>query len=508
MTRIHPSLADPFDIAPRFEGVGKAAFWPDTYFTELPSFADDGRSLEEAFAGGDAEKLLLIAAGLHEQVHWLQMVGTTFGRMLAELRLASSDLAEAVLTTATTEELGALAKARQEGRAPAARDGRYALLHDLPYSVTLRSLFDHWWASVVVERMLVDDRTSLAGPIDPSFLVGLGLRYARSRGVVRSVFNAPDDGFMESTRNLLRLEAIDAHGLTVRHIEEGAAFVAQHAAHRQMMSRIPANKLVRFEEQIAAWNAIRLNDPAHRLYTDAFNIYLAARPGLSDQEAMAEFLLVCDIALNPDIQDDDIQIPTVFGDFHPVARFTKLVQAIKRRGRRVLARKTNINPAWWSKRRAELVGLSGLSDGHLSSSFVRPSRDLDPFVQPTSVCGAFLAKSAASVIEARELALGAVVAPFGADEGSITLLEDGFAHGLGTAFVPPLLLQEGQGFSPKLDEREYTEIMLMQSFRRSVHGWLASSSPLSFAGLPSDEEGRAAQRAAEDRLERSWDLRA
>jgi hypothetical protein len=254
---------DPFEPQPRYEETGIARYWPDTLFVDISEYPHEVQSFDgdelRLTTEANLDVLIALAARMHEQVHWLQSAGTTFGRFLSLNRVTTADLAEAILTTVRPAELATLEDVRHLGRAPAARTKQGQLTHKLGYSVTIQSLFDHWWASVAVEHFLTDNNTTLPGVVDPRFLVGLALKYVTAGDAIRTVFNSPDEDFLETMINcgpIGRFPGMKAlRNISVRHIEEAAALTVQHLFNSRVAASLPHDRYIIFGSRVSAWTA-------------------------------------------------------------------------------------------------------------------------------------------------------------------------------------------------------------------------------------------------------------
>lgn len=84
---------DPFEPGSRHEEVQGARFWPDTLFVDLSAYPDEVQSYDHReltfWDDCDLGILVAMAARMHEQLHWLQTIGTTFGRFLATNRVTT-----------------------------------------------------------------------------------------------------------------------------------------------------------------------------------------------------------------------------------------------------------------------------------------------------------------------------------------------------------------------------------------------------------------------------------
>ncbi|CAM8670760.1 hypothetical protein [Sphingobium cupriresistens] len=508
---------DPFEPGPRREEVHGARFWPDTLFVDLSEYPDEVQSYDhhELAFWDDCNLGILVAmaARMHEQLHWLQTVGTTFGRFLATNRVTTGDLADAILTTATPRELGLLIDARRRSIPPALRDRTGRLSHEIGYSSTLQSLFDHWWSTVALEHYLVDSGADLLGPIDPRFMVGLSMRYAVAGNRPIDVFNAPDAGFMEATRDFGPRDASRtykaASGLTVRHIEETAALVLQLITKASLAEMLTEQRQSDYAAQTSRWSLERFLDDRQSLYTKALLYYAEHVPATDPHRFFELLLLICDIALNPRIPDDGSPLGSDWSDFHPVCRFERLVAALE--GFVPDTRKVDGHPSpqWWEEERYRLVKRAGISDGAKDRSFCSaPKVTPDALEAPSDHIRAFLAKAGANLTTLRERYPSAVVSPIHAligDTDGLVALTDTFD---GPSFDPPLNIRSfGDGEpSPSIDTRSYVHTLFALTSRRATHSWLVRAGSLNFQGLPTDTVGLKAQQAAIERLSQLYGI--
>jgi hypothetical protein len=496
---------------PRREDVYGALFWPDTWFVDMSAYPEavqqfDG-DVTQLFERGDLGILVAAAARMHEQMHWLQSVGTSYGRFLALNRIISGDLADAILTTATPAELELLAAARRRGQSPATRDRNGHLTHSLGYSTTLQSLFDHWWSTLVVEHFLNHGTTSLLGPVDPRFMVGLSLRYGVAGDALRDVFNSPDEGFMETTRAFgpddeQRTPTLRS-GLTAAHLEEAAAMVVQHVFNSRVAAALPHDRYVTYAKNAVAWTLERFFDDRHSLYTKAFCYFADRAPEMDEWRHLELFLLVVDIALNPRIPDDGSPLGAAWGDFHPVLRFERLVEALNGFSPDTATADGAPPASWWRSERARLVSRAGVSDASSHRCFARQlAPEANPLSGPTSFLRRFIGMAAANLDSLKENFPAAGVSPVHATDGD----EDAFIKAVdafdGPAYDPPLIIKAGGlGEPSSISDRLYVEALTALTFRRATHSWLVRPGSLNFSGLPSDKAGRMIQQSAIDRLQ-------
>lgn len=503
--------SDPFEPQPRHEDIHGARYWPDTMFIDMSAYPAEVQSFDgevgALMESADLGILVAAAARMHEQAHWLQSIGSSFGRFLALNRVMTGDLADAILTTATPHDLDLLAQARREGRAPAARTRAGQLRHGLDYSTTLQSLFDHWWSTVAVDHILTTGTTTMAGPIDPRFMVGLSLRYAVAGDGLRDVFNAPDAGFIEATIGYGpvgddRAPAIRS-GLTVNHLEEAAAMVVQHMFNGRIAAALPEQRYVSYAQNALAWTLERFFDDRHSLYTKALTLYGEHAPDLDERRHLELFLLIVDIALNPLIADDGGPLGIGWHDFHPVLRFERLLAALD--GFVPDDREIDGVPAdsWWVEERAQLVARAGLSDAVGSHAFARTlPPPADPLRAPTSYLRRFIGQAAANLDTLRMRFPAAAASPLHVTDSDEPAFLAAIEASDGPGYDPPLVIKyDGEGQSGVLGERPYVEAVTAVSFRRSTHSWLVRPGALNFNGLPGDKTGRLLQQASINRLE-------
>jgi hypothetical protein len=511
MSRKRPrSTTDPFEPRPRGEAIRGARFWPDTLFLDISVYPKDFQNLDidhtRIFEVGDLDTLVALAARMHEQVHWLQTVGTTFGRFLAFTRITNADLAHGILATATDRERDILMDARRRGVAPAQRDLVGRLRHESGYSITVESLFDHWWSNLVLEGYLLDNDRSRLGPVDPRFMVGLALRYAAAGDRLRDVFNEPDANFMKTTRGYGPVDDAAApelrSGLTELHIEEGAALVVQATYTADLAPLLSKARYRRYRQRSRKWTTERFLDDPASLYCKALSYYTPYAPAVSETRHFDLFLLLCDIALNPHIPDDGSPLDRPWSDFHPVLRFERLVAALN--GFVADDREENGAPpsVWWIEERARLVARAGLSDGAADHAFARPvAPDSSPFVAPTTFLRALIASAGAN--------LDTIRTQYPAVTASLTNALDPGADGFyttlrsidGPSFYPPLIIgSDGSGWGSTIDAELYANAVIASTILRAIQSWLAFPGPLNFRGLPSDQGPRIARDIAKERL--------
>lgn len=510
-----PPGPDPFEPQPRHEGIRGARFWPDTLFVDISTYPDEFQSYDQddlrLWDDGNPGIFIAASARLHEHMHWLQLAGTTFGRFLAINRLSTGDLAESIFNTATPEEIDRLSKARRKGMAPAARDHDGRLRHKHGYSGTIQALFDHWWASVVLDRFLIDSGERLLGPIDPRFLVGLGLRYATAARP-RDVFNAPDEGFIEETITFGplgdRLPPISS-GLTVRHIEETAAMVEQHLCNMGFAEQLPPERAEDYAARTLVWTLERFLDDRHSLYTQALTHVLEHAPDLPGRRFFELVLLICDLALNPVIPDTGAPLDCSWVEFHPVCRFERIVTSLSTFAPNNDDIEGMAPMTWWAEERDRLAAHADIEDGAASNAFCGTG-DLaaNPIANPAGFLRGFLGQAGRNLGALRARFPASIPSPIHALRWDTDSMLTMLAELDGPSFDPPLNIKSfGDGEpSRSIDERQYIQALAAVTERRTAHSWLVRAGPINFAGLPSDKVGRMIQDQAATRLREAFGL--
>lgn len=519
-------MADEFLPAPRYEQHGGAAFWPDTFFVDMNAAPavwmaritdeqvdPDTGGLRHEFITTD----MVVASGtlMHERMHWLQAIGTSFGYLMSRLRILRGELAMCTLATCPQDQRGRLFELRSRGRAIAARGADGQLLHDHGYSGTVQSLLDHWWATVAVDRFLVDGRAPLLGSLPPDFLVGMVLRYLLAGDDIRSVFESPDIDFVKWCRDLGPTgavpDALKSDGFTVRHIEEGAAVAAQVLFLNRMaeaetgLGRTAESTTIR-----AAANTLLAGyrERGDRLYLEAFDRMALAVP---DQDRagrrwLEDFLLVCDIALNPLLIRNGSPVAMMWSDWHPVLRFEKLLNAASRLRYPWYGRWNPAKPGWWSKRRAKLLQESGLAEQRepmsLGSETRRGAPSQSPIMYPASHARYFVARAHADAMRAR--AIPAFMSSPGdamcdAPDEILTLTRQN-----ALCFDCPLVIIGTEGHHYGIDEREYVSLLFALFDLRIAHWSLASAGAIDFGGLPADETALLVRSNVLERFKRTF----
>lgn len=511
-----PRRIDPFEPQPRREDVRGALFWPDTLFVDLSAYPDEFQSYEpddlRVWEQGDPGILVAAAARTHEQMHWLQLAGTTFGRFQAINRLTTGDLAEAIFNTATPAEIERLSDGRRAGLAPGARDRDGQLVHKRhSYSVKMQGLFDHWWASVALDHYLTDGGAALLGRLDPRFMVGLGLRYATADRP-RDVFNASDFRFFEDTiatgPNDGRVPPITS-GLTVRHIEETAAMVAQHLCNAGFAEQLPPDRQREYASRVLAWTLERFIDDRHSLYTRALSHFAEHAPEVSAKRFLELALLVCDLALNPVIPDTGEPLACAWTEFHPVCRFERIVASLDTFAANIAKVDGDAPMSWWADERERIAVHAGVRDGASSDAFCKPSAlDADPLEDPGRHLRGFLGQAGRNLALLRARFPAAVPSAIHALRCDADGMVAALAQLQGPSFDPPMNIKSfGDGEpSASIDHAAYGRCLTAVTERRAAHSWLVRSGPLNFAGLPTDALGRMVQNNAATRLRNGFDL--
>ncbi len=507
---------DPFEPQPRREDIRGALFWPDTFFVDISAYPDEVQSYDNddlrVWDEGNLGIFVAAAARTHEQMHWLQLAGTTFGRFLAINRLTTGDLADAIFNTATPDEIKGLCEARKAGVAPAARKRNGRLVHGHAYSGTMQSLFDHWWASVALDHYLTDNGKALLGPIDPRYMVGLGLRYATAART-RDVFNAPDENFVEETIAFGPLddgrEPPIRTDLTVRHIEETAALVEQHLCNMGFSEQLPQEREQEYAARSLAWTLERFMDDEQSLYTQALSHLLEHIPEAAHRRFFELVLLTCDLALNPVIPDDGLPLGCGWIDFHPVCRFERIAASFATFQPELADAEDELPMTWWAEERASLAAHAGVHDGAASGAFCHMGKaDADPLADPAGFLRDFLGQAGRNLGELRSRFPASIPSPIHALRQDTDGLVAVLAKQRGPGFDPPLNIKSyGDGEpSRSIDERQYVRALAAVTERRAAHSWLVKASPLNFAGLPSDKTGKMMQDHASLRLREAFGL--
>jgi hypothetical protein len=506
--------ADEFLPAPRYELHAGPAFWPDTFFVDMTPVPEewlsrvtpehvDSRTGELRLEAVTADMALASGTLLHERLHWFQGVGTSFGYLMSRLRILRGELALCTLSTCPPETRGRLFELRRAGRSIAARNAAGQLLHDQPYAVTIQSLLDHWWGTVAADRFLNDGNTRLLGAIPPQFLVGMIVRYLEAGDDIRAVFESPDAAFLEWCRAAGPRDALPfdlASGtFTVRHIDEGAAVAAQ-LLYLERISQVFAREGRGGDaETIGTFVDTRMGayrqDPS-ALYLEAMRRMEAACPDVERgtrnprRRWLEEFLLVCDLALNPLLAAGDQLLPLTWQEWHPVSRFERLLAAAAATGPQGEAGTAPASPDWWRQRRQNLLLAAQLTEQTGPISLGRATTDTEdgnaPHIRPASYVRRFLSRAHADAIKARAAIPAFAASPGDAllDAAEQILVFEKEGHAL--CFDCPLVIfgDEGQHF--RIDTRDYIELLMALTDLRIATSVLASSGPIDFRGLPRD----------------------
>jgi hypothetical protein len=505
---------DDFLPAPRHELHAGPAFWPDTFFVDMTPVPEQwlnrvtAEHIDPDTGGlrhGAVTADMALASGtlLHERLHWFQGAGTSFGYLMSRLRILRGELALCALVTCPAEARRRLFDLRAAGRSIAARNATGQLLHDEAYPVTVQSLLDHWWATVAADRFLNDGNTRLLGAIPPQFLVGMIVRYLDAGDDIRAVFESPDAAFLDWCRAAGPADALPGAltdgAFTVRHIEEGAAVGAQLLYLERLAqvfeSECRADDAGAIRTFVAARMAAYRQNPS-RLYLEAMRRMAAACPDAhpgpihAGRRWLEEFLLVCDLALNPRLAAGDRLLPLTWGDWHPVCRFERLLAAVAPTRPRHEGCGEPASPEWWQRRRRELLAATRLTDQSGAVTLGRSATDEEagnsPHIRPASYVRRFLARAHADATKARE-----AIPAFAASPGDAVLdaphqIVEFEREGHALCFDCPLVIFGDEGHHFRIAARDYLELLVALVDLRIATSVLASSGPVDFRGLPRD----------------------
>jgi hypothetical protein len=324
--------------APRRTPGDPAAYWPDTFFLELPepppgieAVGEDGTITPEASE--------YFALAEHERTHWLQAHALAYGRFQTSLEIEKAEIAESFFLLFPAETIEYLIQSRLSVRAPFKVNTDYSLSKVDRMGPSAVKLQSHWWSLASLQYELESSKQVFASLESSRFRYGLGVLYARAADRISAVAGLSDDALREAALEFAPADEYSAalarssfEWLSSTSIAECGAILNQHWMYSN-------NALLLERHGIAdagrLWAALvaSLDSIKTTSYGDAFKVYQMLNPhaDLNEPRARASLLIACSVALDGAFDRDEPSRATWL-DVSPVCRFVALSTALQKVG--------------------------------------------------------------------------------------------------------------------------------------------------------------------------------
>lgn len=483
-----------------------AAYWPDTGFTVVPAAPwneQDFGDLEDADQSVSADLLEYAALVGHEQTHWIQANAFAYGRFLARIDQARSEIAESFVGLFTSEQVELLTRRRLQGQvvlrlAPSQRILKRRELG--PMGVLLQR---HWWSLGLLRHELEESDRVLGGLEPSAFRYGLAVLYAEAGPYVSRVAMMPAPVLKEMARERAptgsyrrALAQCVYPELSSVAIAECCAVLDQHWAYAHAAESLrrhghpeSADRLHR--THVASWESKEVTR-----YGDAFRAFAYFCPHL-DLNAPRPLLtlgiagcLAMDGNYSPETRSGR---PTWF-DLSPPLRFLRLIGAVRRVGVVPVDVLCDLTPVKTRAYCEDLLDAAGLpQSAHRRLPRVPAhAQDLSPMgslrrlIHDAHVASTHLWRHMpAALLAPSETAMHR------ADE-----LHNSPLKAYSLARLPPLMSVGGRSVPIGVDTTRFAECAVAGAYQRLLWQLIGDTHPLSFAGLPTDGAGLAAAKRA------------
>jgi hypothetical protein len=497
-----------------------AAYWPDTGFLTIPAFSFDQQLLENVLIDEPViapEVVQFVAIAEHEQTHWIQVHAFGYGRFLARIDEARTEIAESFLGLFSEQEISKLLERRMDGH-PILQLTQDSCLHprtDLgPVALRLQR---HWWALGLLRHEFDAAGFRLGRIKSTRFRYGLAALYSNAGCHVSDVALLRDKELLDyalsySPSGSLEKEAV-APGFpwfSSGSIAECAAVLNQHwsYAHAAELYRRQGkhDEAAKMNEQLVkSWELKELTS-----YADAFRVFLHYNPGvdLNDGKVLSTLNLLCCLSMDGEFAPESANHQTHWRDIYPPLRFCALAKAVKRIGvmRRPMLSVTDRKE--YEHYVAELCMAARLPSVHyydLPSAIGRDTED-----SPVNDLRDIIHEAAIAATTLRKQIPAAIICP---SEASVFLTEELSSsefEKLKIARIPPIMAIGGRAASPVLDDKRLTLCAIGGAYQRLFCQLIFDCNPLNTDGLPTCGFGKTiiakAVSLAEERLRRNLPL--
>ncbi len=483
-----------------------AAYWPDTGFTVVPQARgseQDYASLEEANQPFSADFLEYAALVGHEQTHWIQANAFAYGRFLARIDQARSEIAESFIGLFTPEQVELLTSRRLQGQvvlklAPSQRILKRRELG--PIGVLLQR---HWW-SLGLLRHEFEESDRVLGGLEPSaFRYGLAVLYAEAGPYVSRVAMMPPPMLKELAREHA---PIGSYGRALAQcvypelssvaIAECCAVLDQHWAYanasesfRRRGDSASADRLHR--THVASWEA---KEPTQ--YGDAFRAFAHFCPylNLNTPRPLLTLGIAGCLAMDGNYAPEARSSRPTWLDVSPPLRFLRLVRAVRRVGVVPVDVLCELTPAKTRAYCEDLLDAAGLPQSAYRRQPRMPAHAKD--LSPIGSLRRLIHDAHVASSHLRRLMPAALLAPAETAIHRADELHEGPLKTYSLARLPPLMSVGGRSVRIGIDPARFADCAVAGAYQRLLWQLIGDTGPLSFAGLPTDGAGLAAAKRA------------
>lgn len=483
-----------------------AAYFPDTGFTVVPEARwseQDFANLGEGSQPFSADFLEYAALVGHEQTHWIQANAFAYGRFLARIDQARSEIAESFIGLFTSEQVELLTSRRLQGQVVLKLAPSHRIMKRRELGPIGALLQRHWWSLGLLRHELEESDRVLGGLEPSAFRFGLAVLYAEAGPFVSRLAMLPPPALKALARQRAptgcygRALAQCAYPeLSSVAIAECCAVLDQHWAYahaaesfRRRGDTASADRLHR--THVASWES---KEPTQ--YGDAFRAFAHFCPHL-DLNAPRPLLTLgiagC-LAMDGNFAPEASSGQPTWLDISPPLRFLRLVRAVRRVGVVPVDVLCDLAPAKTRAYCKDLLDAAGLPQSTHRRLPRMPvhAQDLSPM---GSLRRLFHDAHLASMHLRRHMP-AALLAPSETAIHRADELVDGPLKAYSLARLPPLMSVGGRSVPIGLNPTRFAECAVAGAYQRLLWQLIGDTGPLRFAGLPTDGAGLAAARRA------------
>jgi hypothetical protein len=479
-----------------------AAYWPDTCFTVLPQSRWSEQQQAAIEAGELTGDFLEYAAlGTHEQTHWIQAHAFGYGRFLARIDHARSEIAESFIGMFPADWVQRLLERRLVGHAVTRLEGGLRVVRRPEFGPIGVRLQHHWWSLGALRRELEDSDRELGSLESSALRYGLAVLYAEVGPSVSEVALLParqlrDLAFERAPQgSYAQALAQSAYPeLSGAAIAECSAVLSQHWAYahatEMLRRRGDASAADRMHRtHVRSWQT---KEPT--FYGNAFRAYAHFCPNL-DLNAARPLLtlgIACCLAMDGNY-GPECSGPATWLDVSPPLRFLRLMRAVRKVG--VVATDVLCDmPARKLHRYCDdLTAAAGLPEPRRRAARIRTTASE---TSPIDALRELLNDAHAASIRLRRSLPAALIAPAETTVHRAEALVEGPLAEFSLARLPPLMSVGGRSVPVGISDARFADCAVGGAYQRLLLQLLGNTATFSFAGLPSDATGIAAARRA------------
>jgi hypothetical protein len=492
-----------------------AAYWPDTCFTVVPDARwTDGElaAMESGNKHLPVDFLEYAALVGHEQTHWIQANAFAYGRFLARIDHARSEIAESFIGLFTPEQVDVLTRRRLRGDTVLKLDARQRALHRPEFGPIGVVLQRHWWSLGLLRHEFESSDRALASLEPSAYRYGLAVLYALAGPFVSQVAMMPRRQLREAamdhapigsySRALARCAYPELSSVA---IAECGAVLNQHWSYAYAAASFRRRGNVCAADRIGQIHVRSWESKEPTEYGNAFRAFAHYCPQL-DLNAARPLLtlgIVCCLAMDGNFAPESNERRPTWLDVAPPLRFLRLLRAVRRVG---VVPADVLCDLTASRTRAycdDLMSAAGLPE-MARRTLRHPAQRHEP--SPINSLRSLLHDAYVASVKLRRVLPAALLAPAETAVHRADELVDGplKTHDLGR--LPPMLSVGGHAVPVGISSARFAECAVAGAYQRLLWQLIGDTRAMSLDGLPTDRTGVAvAQRAVtllRDRTER------